>query len=208
MIAFLFSPLSLATSEPLNGTFALRENLPIQIRHPLGVAWATADTVAEWLVLGQQDGETVTWTVQLCSLSTPARFGAETVYPETLLRSVPSRVRVGQLTDGGVFFSGPLVEVLGEGDEDEDGNPGVSITVRIPVGEGQVFVRQKATMTYRGALSGEVLRGEVDYSAEQELFGATTWWLKVPVKQRPAGPGTFELHPIAGSSCADVAGVW
>jgi hypothetical protein len=108
---------------------------------------------------------------------------------------MPVRARTGRIVDG-AFTAGPFVERLGDGDDDGDGAPGVSVVVRHPrVGEGAVHVRQQATVSYEGRADGDGIRGAVTSSVEQELLGATRWWLRMRVPRRSAGPGEFVITP-------------
>jgi hypothetical protein len=127
-------------------------------------------------------------------------MGATTSWPAGYRPSFAREARF----DGSSFAMGPVTEAIGLGDDDHDGNPGVSMTVAHPrIGEGEVFVRQTATMSWVGSARPDgTIAGRLDYDSEQTVLGATTWWLRLPLPQRAAPGSTFELVPLPeGAGC-------
>jgi hypothetical protein len=184
--------------------YALVEKLPVEVRHPIGFGWARAETTARWLVdLPATEGD-VTWTAKLCDLSTEPTFGAVTTYPSAFVDATPLRVRTARFVDG-TFHSGPFVEKIGGDDDDHDGHPGVTVSIAHPfVGKGEVWIRQEAELSYVGVLDDAEIRGLVTWEPRQKLLGASTWWLRIPVRQRGRDAGTFTMTSIADATCEAV----
>lgn len=179
------------------GTWRLEEELVVQVRPPVPVGWLDSTTRSEWLVAWTA-GEP-TFTATLCGFEVEPMMGAVTSWSEAAVAAVPPLTRPVSF-DGARFVGGPVVETVGATDEDGDGNPGISVHVAHPrAGEGEVFVRQTATIAWDGVLGEDgVVRGTVVYEPEQEMLGATTWWLRMGITQRAHRklPSTFTLTPI------------
>lgn len=197
----LIATLSVAYAEE----YAMRETLPVDVRDPLGLRWATTTTTALSRVTWDDEDGAVTWTSQLCAITSTPVFGAATSYPDAFVATTPVRTRSGRL-EGDRFTAGPITEAVGDGDDDHDGEPGVTVHISHPyAGEGDVWVRQAATSTWSGVATGDGWAGTVAWEPTQTLYGASTWWLRMALKQRPSeAPGRFELVPITGG-CDAVA---
>jgi hypothetical protein len=183
----------------------MRETLPVQVRNPITRRWATSETTVWSLV----EWEGTSFTSRICAIETTPVFGAATTYPAAFLTSAPAHRRTVSLTDQR-FAAGPFHDVVGADDTDGDGQPGVTVHIAHPrAGSGEVYVRREATTTYDGALVDGAIVGTVTHEARQELLGASTWWLRIPLAQRPAeAPGTFSLEPIDLADCAAVEAAW
>ena len=95
-------------------------------------------------------------------------------------------------------MSGPSVETVGDGS-------GITIVVEHPrVGQGEIVVRQSAEVGWDGLLGKDgVVRGTMTYLPVQEQLSANRWWLRRPLRVRPAPGSSFELVPApAGTTCA------
>jgi hypothetical protein len=192
---------SFASASP----WALRETLPVEIRNPITRRWITSETHVWSLVAWEGQS----FTTQVCKIETTPVFGAAATYPDAFLDSAPVLPRTVSFTDDR-FAAGPFHDVVGDGDTDGDGQPGVTVHIAHPrAGSGEVYVRREATTTYDGALVGEEIVGTLTHEASQELLGASTWWLRIPLAQRTArAPGAFVLKPIESADCAAVEAAW
>jgi hypothetical protein len=188
-------PLWLAAAAS-GATWALEERLVSEVRPPFG-RWQTTESTLHWLV--EWDGGPE-MRATLCAVRQAEVMGATSTFPEDFQPTYVRPVRF----DGRSLAMGPVVEVVGEGDEDRDGHPGLSVTVSHPrVGSGQVFVRQESRMGWSGELGPDGrITGRVAYEPAQTQLGATTFWLKIGVPQRPAAGSTFVLTPLEdGAGC-------
>jgi hypothetical protein len=98
-------------------------------------------------------------------------------------------------------------ETLGAGDDDRDGKPGITVQVRHPrAGKGEVYVRQSAQLAWAGTLTDDGrIEGTMTYRPEQEQLGASTWWLRVGIRQREHNQrqSRFTMTPVPdGTGCA------
>jgi hypothetical protein len=185
---------SLGMSVASAGTWTLTERLVSEVRPPLS-GWKETVSESVWLVDWPQGSPTLTAT--LCKVTAEPVMGAQSVFPKV---DVARRRPVS--FDGATFAMGPTLEVMGEDDEDDDGNPGISVEIRHPrIGGGSAFVRQQAKMQWSGRAQPDGrISGSMVYEPEQELLGATTWWLKVGTNIRAKVGSTFELVPADGSA--------
>lgn len=176
-------------------TWALRERLVSEVRPPFS-RWTEAVSESVWLV-DWTPGE-ATMTARLCSVVSAPVAGAQSVFPQVDV----ARQRPVQF-DGTAFGMGPMVEVMGNQDDDRDGNPGISVQISHPrIGSGEAFVRQAATFRWSGNRQADGrITGTMEYAPSQEVLGATTWWLKWGTPIRATTGSTFELVPVAAASC-------
>lgn len=186
--------------------FAMREVLGVDVRDPLGLHWSTATTTVLSRVEWVDDAGAITWTSRPCAIATTPVFGATTTYSDAFVTMSPVRTRAGRV-DALRFTSGPIAESLGDGDDDRDGEPGVTVHIAHPLaGEGDVWVRQRAITSWTGTAANGGWTGTIAWEPTQTVYGASTWWLEMSLHQRPtADPGTFEMRPIAGDCPAVLA---
>ena len=178
----------------------------MEVKPPVFFKWTEARTEL-WSVVSWEPGASQ-WSAQLCALEGSPVLGARTWRDRERIATTAARQRPVAF-DGKRFSSGPVEESIGPGDDDHDGEPGISIDVEHPrIGSGQVFVKQSATFSWTGDLGPDGrITGSIAYVAEQEQLGATTWWLKNPMRTRaPETPrSTFVLSPLpAGATCDSI----
>ena len=183
----------------------LEEEIWVQVKPPLPVGWTESLMRATWVV-DWTPGEP-TWSARLCGMDIEPVMGAQTTWPEATVAAMPSLPRPVSF-DGTTFVAGPVVESIGAGDDDEDGNPGVTIEVAHPrIGGGEVWVRHTTTARWTGQMQSDgTIVGTLMYEPEQEQLGATTWWLRMGLKQRASKKSTsrFVMTPVApGVACSD-----
>lgn len=179
------------------GTWVLAERLVSEVRPPLS-RWTETISESKWLV-DWTPGEG-TMTATLCGITSQPVLGAQSVFPRIdFSRERPVRF------DGSAFAMGPTVEVMGDADEDRDGNPGISVQISHPrIGSGEAFVRQQARMQWTGRQQADGrISGTLVYEPVQETLGATTWWLKFGTNLRAAAGSTFELVPVDATTVCD-----
>lgn len=182
------------------GTWLLEERLVSEVKPPLS-RWTQAISESRWVVEWTPGDATMTAT--LCAITSEPVMGAQSVFPKVDF----SRERAVQF-DGTTFGMGPTVEVMGDSDDDGDGNPGISVQISHPrIGSGEAYVRQQARMAWSGQQQPDGrITGTLTYEPVQELLGATTWWLKFGTNLRSAVGSTFELVPMPeATDCAGVA---
>jgi hypothetical protein len=150
-----------------------------------------------------RDGVDIRWTETTCGMESTEIFATVTVYPDALVDAMPAGGRSATLSEavtGATFTMEPQVTLLGarlddpytddmpeDGadpeawDQDEDGQPGVTVRVEQSLlGEGEVFVAQRTFTSYDGVLvSSDRIEGYVDSDNEQVIFDASTWWLEI-----------------------------
>ncbi len=125
----------------------------------------------------------------VCALRQPKANGVETIFGPRFIAAIPRNTVTASVTGTDIVIPGDLV-VLGaevaDGeplptsaddprvrDHDEDGNPGVSVTLQ-GLFAGQIFVcsRQQLTLTGRADAAG-CLSGTISGANEQSQLGAT-----------------------------------
>lgn len=187
----------LSTVSAHAGTWLLEERLVSEVKPPLS-RWTQTVSESTWVV-DWTPGET-TMTATLCGITSAPVLGAQSVFPKVEF----SRER-SVVFDGTTFGMGPIEEVMGETDDDGDGNPGISVQITHPrIGSGKAYVRQRARMAWSGAQQADGrITGTLTYEPAQELLGATTWWLKIGTNLRAASGSTFELVPLDGATNCD-----
>lgn len=203
MIGLLAIPLLALPDDASAATWVLEEELKVQVRPPVPVGWVEGRTVSRWVV-SWEPGEP-SFRAKLCGIDIDPLLGAVTSWPDRTVQSVPELQRPVSF-DGQRFEAGPVVETLGVGDDDGDNNPGITVRVAHPrVGEGEVYLRQSALLAWSGQLASDGrIEGTVRYEPEQEMLGASTWWLKVGIRQRSSRTqtSTFVLTPASpGTTC-------
>jgi hypothetical protein len=89
-------------------------------------------------------------------------------------------------------------------DQDRDGKPGVTVRVR-GIMSGDVFVIQRSSSSLRGHQTPNGFSGQVQFSVEQHVLGATSPFLRGNPKGAPNPKGSyFWLGKLPkGSGCAD-----
>jgi hypothetical protein len=185
------------------GTWRLEEQLVAEAKPALPVGWADTQASASWIV--QWIPGEPTWTAQLCSMQLSPVLGVEMDWSDQLLDAVPPLTRPVTF-DGVLFRSGPVLETLGGGDDDGDGKPGITVQVRHPrAGRGEVYVRQTAWLSWSGTRTDDgQIEGIITYRPRQELLGASTWWLRIGIRQREHAQRSsrFTMSPVPdGTGC-------
>lgn len=111
----------------------------------------------------------------------------------------------------GAKLRDPIREALPEDAEDErvfdqdrDGKPGVTVRVH-GLASGEVFVVQRSTSRLRGSQKGKGFSGQVLFTNEQKVLGASSPFLKGNRPSTPSPEGSwFRLDPLRpGSGCRE-----
>lgn len=216
-------------------TYAMQQVFTSQMREPNPFStqeWRSTHTRTWSVVKWTQVGTQVTWTETTCGLSTEKVFGAETIYPDSFIRSIDVRYRSGTLSAvdaGSSFKAGPYVQSFGVklsdpfrealptdaadpriADSDHDGQPGVTVTIRHPMmGEGHVFVAQRSVARLEGTYNADnSVSGYILTAPDMFKIGADRWWLNVdsPQRQHPdRSQSTFVMKPASDAlTCSDL----
>lgn len=193
----------------------------------------TATTTSLVLARWERDGTDVVWTETTCSVEQSAVFDTETSFPDAFVETMPVHTRTGTLSapeTGATLSAGPFTDLVGVNlddpagdalpddpadsrvfDQDGDGEPGVTVHVdQALLGEGDVYVVQRAITTYDGVVvRADRVEGYLRSETEQSVLGASEWWLELEVA--PPEPDPDESHSYFvmqqmddASTCADV----
>ncbi|MEQ1502998.1 MAG: hypothetical protein ABMB14_12250 [Myxococcota bacterium] len=185
------------------GTWILEEELITEVRPPVPVGWVDTRSRARWLV-DWTEGEP-TWTARLCAMEFDPVMGAKMTWSDALLAAIPVVTR--SVRFDGTHFVSAATETIGDADDDHDGHPGITVQVAHPrAGAGEVYVRHTSDLAWDGVLGADgAITGTIRYRPIQDQLGASTWWLRLAIKQREADDltSTFSLVPApAGTTCA------
>ncbi len=170
------------------------------------------ETVAIAIVDVRRVGDRYRMTEKVCAIESESVHGVvRTVYPHAFLRALsghekPLRIERG---DDGLRWIEPRYErVVGEGDQDRDGHPGVTVRIEGLV-DGEVYVKQVGWQSSEGRfVGGDRVAGAVSFGFEQKILGATSERLQDPLPSRPhpeAEKNPFRARRIPTSAtCAQV----
>lgn len=156
----------------------------------------------------EQDGAGVTLESKLCDTRIESPYDrVRTEIPDAFIESAPEDERRGRLE----MVGGHVDLVVGEScdvrgaevedpaeselptdpddervvDEDNDGNPGVTIRI-VGLVEAKLFLVQRGCDSYRGeVVSEDRIRGRIDWRTEQELLGSTSRLIRSRPDARP-----------------------
>lgn len=157
-------------------------------------------TISYLLVHWVRDGNEVTWTEELCDISSTEAHGTQTSFPAAFVASMPIREHEAVLSAAevgadfdterfvnidGVTLSNPSTESLptssSDGrlrDQDSDGHPGVTIHVDAGIVAGDVYVAQRSVFQISGVVvAQDRIEAYVDYEADQSILGASNPFL-------------------------------
>lgn len=193
----------------LDGTWAQMLVTTTTSRVPvLGEVRST--TSALLLMHVSQDGHDLSITRQVCAID--VNTGASVVrteVPSAFVRAIPvsrERARILETSTGHTLAGWRFSEQVGlrglsasetmpdAGDEryvdtDNDGNPGVTVRVRGLV-SGEVYVAQRAITELRATrVTADAIDGEVDWTAEQVVLGASNRLLRNENPETAPAPG-------------------
>jgi hypothetical protein len=192
---------------PVEEVWAMLQSTRTLVDSPVGGGTAPADTRAISRLAWRRQGTAISWEETVCSLEASEVHGTQTTFP--FVSAIPVRSRAGSLSEaatGASFTAGPWVDVLGarledsEGerlptresdprqwDQDEDGEPGVTVHVEQELlGGGDVWVAQRTRSSFEGVVvRTDRIEGHVELTMEQVMYGASTWWLELDTNSRP-----------------------
>ncbi len=147
-------------------------------------------------------------TLRACAVKTTPVLGTRTTYGPAFVSAAPV-VHARASYQGDTVSIGPWDAPFGVGDDDDDGNPGVTVHVEhVLLGAGDIYLSQATRTLLVGTWSpsGE-LSGLATVEAEPSVLGASTWWLRLPIGLRAVpSASTFRLVPIGEATCAAVDG--
>lgn len=189
----------------------------------------TSLLLVDWV----RDGTEVTWTEELCHISSTEAHGAQTSFPSAFVSSMPIRENTAILSApevgadfrveafvnvDGASLDNPSTDSLpsseGDGrlrDQDSDGQPGV--TVHIDAGwpaTGDVYLAQRSVYSYEGlVVDHDRVEAYVDYSQEQSIIGSSNSVLTlrevIPVPNPDPTTSYVIFQEVeAGTSCGDI----
>lgn len=192
--------------------YAMRQAFTSQMRDPNPFSksgWRSTHTYTYAIIEWREKDTKVEYQETTCSIETEKVFGAETLYSDGFIKGVPVRFRSGTLAgwkEGDALEVGPYVQQFGVDledpytdplpssaddprivDDDGDGLPGVTITIRHPmVGQGKVWVGQRSVARLEGKVTGKgKIEGHIRTAPDMYKIDADRWWLRMDSPQRP-----------------------
>lgn len=212
----------------LTGTYAYREITTLRVTVPGYADQVNTHIINTLLVQQTQSGTDVTFDASYCDQVTDdADLPVHIIIPDAFVASLQPFSRTGTFASGayhlpvtfhdeGVALSEPETEALPEDptdprvvDEDGDGKPGLTLQVTGLL-DGEIYVVQRAsTELVGGAVSEDILEGEVLFTSEQVILGSDPANLKdlaaSGVEDTTQCASTFRAVRIPdGSDCAYV----
>lgn len=185
--------------------------------------------VARYVLLKIQDvGGQFVASEQTCDIKTASSGGSTVEFSQKLIQSISPNTYIYELGSNGVVTMKNAVELLGVTlankatdtipvtgsqvlDQDNDGNPGVSVDISaklIFTIKGQVYVVQRTTWSESGTFDGSgKISGLIDWKIEQKTLGASNPLLTAvsPTITTLTKDSPVTMVKIAdGATCADV----
>jgi hypothetical protein len=217
-----------STEENLSGVWAEKVHLAAVSDVPM-VGEVSSQTISYARVEIDHNGQTLSLTGDICDLKIENESGlVQTVIPDAFVDSLPTDERTVTI-DGSNFTQGKNYDVQGAElenpetdplptepdspkviDQDEDGNPGLTIRIEGTV-SGEVYVVQRGWQTRDGEIkSSDSVEGLVDWGQEQEVLGASSSLLENrPDNSKADDPqkSYFEMTRVGSqTSCSDILG--
>ena len=165
-----------------------------------------------WMVIDMQtsDDGSLQWTQRDCKISMSPMMGIKTSFAEGAVALLPKTL--ARLTPGpSGALTGRWKSVWTQADHDQDGFPGVSVHVDMPLCGGSVYITMASQTDASATWVGKELIGEIQMSMERRTLGASNWCLRLgPSREEQAMVGVFLLQPIADVANCDAvpAGAW
>ncbi len=187
-----------------------------------------AKTTVLSLVRMEPEGPEFVLRERICAMRTVTAQGAVvTEYPQSFLRvaSGERRAKVIRTRRGARYMEPRTERVFGASieknesvpsraddprvrDEDQDSQPGLTVKIRGLI-TGEIYVAQRGAQAARGRWIGkDRLVGQIRWSVDQQILGATRDVLRKPLKVEPhpsAKKNFFKMRRIASDlSCAQL----
>lgn len=91
-------------------------------------------------------------------------------------------------------------------DHDQDGHPGVSVSVDVPLCRGQVYVASQSKTSAEARFVGDKLEGEVQVRFQQQVLGASNPCLSLTAADtHDSMRGVVRYRPVqTGQTCAEI----
>jgi len=218
------------TTIDLTGVWGQRWTQTAVSRVPVvGRVRSTTETLL--LLSIQQNGDSLEIAQEVCAVDVSSGNGmVRTVIPDAFVDALPESVVEARLDLGGTtpgIRDWDSLDVVGAtltnadadalptdaddlrvSDPDRDGNPGVTVLVRGMV-DGEVYVVQRGRSSLRTSfVSSDRIEGVVDWSAEQNVLGASARVLRNPPPTEPDPDPTrnrfVAVRLDAGATCTSV----
>ena len=213
--------------ERFAGTYGLRNSVTTVQSLPL-MGESNTLTLAYAIATISRDGDGFIISEKGCHVDSMPESGISTVIPDAVPRSIPTTPQPFHLWEenGEVQWSRPEKVVLmgvqlenpandelpsssDDGriwDQDEDGNPGITVTVEGFV-SGDIYVIQRTFSSYTGVVGDDDnFTGWVDELGQQQVIGATNPMLNqnIPTEPHPdPDQSTVQLVRLAGATTCD-----
>jgi hypothetical protein len=134
----------------------------------------TLQTRTDTFVLAEvvEDGAALLIRERPCRIEFAEVAGVRVRLEPSAIERLPEVVLRFQRDASGRWSAGPWGSGFGHGDEDADGNPGLTLVVDAPLCGGRLYVESEAETIARGVREAEGLRGELKVRLKQHILGA------------------------------------
>ena len=146
------------------------------------------------------------WTQHDCKIRMSPIMGIETAFTDGAVARLPHTV--GILSPVAEHsLKGAWQSTWTQMDHDQDGFPGVSVRVDMPLCSGSLYIAMNSQGRASANWVGGELIGEVDLTVARSFLGASNWCLRIgPDREQQALAGVFLLQPAKKiEQCSDVA---
>ena len=160
-----------------------------------------------WMIAQMRVGAdgSVRWTQRDCKVSMSPMMGIKTAFGAGAVPLLPPTNASLKPTLHNKLH-GQWRSTWTQSDHDQDGFPGVSVHVDMPLCGGSVYITMTSHTKASASWVGDELIGEVDLSMERRMLGASNWCLRLgPNREDQTMTGVFLFQPFAHvSNCAEV----
>lgn len=172
-------------------------------------------------VLGDMKTRSDTWVVadvvrtpsgleiveRACRVRVVESPGAKISMPDAAVRQLPAVRTRYEKRPGGGWQAGPWRAGWDARDHDNDGHPGLTVTVEAPLCGGQLYVASDVLSLARAELKDGALVGELKVKLGQKILGAEGKCLGVlAADSQEKLWGTFAYSPVAAdATCESLA---
>ena len=158
------------------------------------------------LVTLTQQADVMRWVQRTCKVWMAPVAGVKSSLPADTLPKLPvAHIRLDRAADGD--WRGAWDTQWTAADLDEDGFPGVSVRIDVPLCAGHVYMAMQTHTQATASWVGASLLGELQVTMRQRMLGASNVCLRLGRKQQQqAFIGVFALTPVADiTDCDDIS---
>ncbi len=199
--------LALATAAPAPKSYLGHQvvwgNVSVPLRGDLDIRTDT------WMIAQMQiaaDGS-VQWTQRDCNIVMSPMMGIKTAFGANAVPLFPT-TNASLALDANSNLQGRWRSTWTQFDQDQDGFPGTSVHVDMPLCGGSVYITMTSLTSASANWVGDELLGEISVAMERRTLGASNWCLRLgPNLVEQTMAGVFLFQPTEDvSTCDAVAG--